>query len=122
MENEEGRKIRGVFERLRLEEERTAPEFHQVLHQKHSPSRALVWDLLRRPAAVLILLFLAAGPVLYFSLRETGVRENDLSSELEHWESPTSFLLGFNDSPLDSSLPEIGATFWKEDEIPNLEN
>ncbi len=122
MYNEEDRKIRSVFEQLRQEEERAAPEFHQVLRQKDSSSRALVWHLLRRPAAVLILLFLVAGPTLYFSLRETGIGENDLSSELEHWESPTSFLLGFNDSPLDSSLPEIGTTFWKEDEIPNLEN
>jgi len=115
-------KIRSVFEQLRQEEERTVLEFHQVLHQKDSPSRTLGWGFLRRPAAVLILLFLVAGPALYFSLRETVVRDNELSSELENWESPTSFLLGFNDSPIDSSLPEIGTTFWEEDEISNLEN
>jgi hypothetical protein len=122
MVKDEDRKIWSVFEQLRQEEERTVPEFHQVLRQKDSPSRALGWGSLWRPATALLLLFLLASPILYFSLRETGMRENELSSELENWESPTSFLLGFNDSSLDSSLPEIGTTFWKKDEISNLEN
>lgn len=122
MSNEEDRKIRSVFEQLRQEDDRNAPEFQQVLHRKHSPSRALSWGFLWRPAAALLLLFLVAGPVLYFSLRETGIRENELSSELENWESPTGFLLGFTDSSLDSSLPEIGTTFWEKDDISNLEN
>ncbi len=122
MTKEEDRKVRSVFEQLRQEEERNAPEFHQVLHGKDYPSRALGWGFLWRPASALLLLFLVVGPILYFSLRETGIREGELSSELENWESPTAFLLGFNDSSLDSSLPEIGTTFWEEDDISNLEN
>ena len=122
MANEEDRKIRSVFEQLRQEDERNVPEFQQVLHRKSSPSQVLHWGFIWRPAAALLLLFLVAGPVLYFSLRETGIRENGLPFELGSWESPTSFLLGLNDSSLDSSLPEIGTTFWEKDDISNLEN
>lgn len=122
MNRDEDRKIRGVFEQLRQEEEKAAPEFHQVLHRKDSPHRAAGWGLWWRPATALLFLFLLAGPVLYFSLRETGVREGDLSSELGRWESPTGFLLSFTDSSLDPSLLEIERTFWEEDDLSNLEN
>lgn len=122
MTKDEDRKIQSVFEQLRQGEERNAPEFQQVLHGKNFPSRALDWGFLWRPATALLLLFFVAGPVLYFSLRETEFRQEDIASELGRWESPTAFLLGFNDSSLDSSLPEIGATFWEEDDISNLEN
>jgi hypothetical protein len=122
MANKEDRKIRSVFEQLRQEDDRSAPEFQQVLYRKHSPTGALGWRLFWRPAVALLLLFLVAGPVLYFSLHDTGIRENELTSELGSWESPTSFLLGFNDSSPDSSLSEIGTTFWDTDDISNLEN
>lgn len=122
MTKDEDRKIQSVFEQLRQEEERNAPEFQQVLHGQDFPSRALGWGFLWRPAAALLLLFLLAGPALYFSLRETGVHQEEIASELGIWESPTDFLLSFSDSSLDSSLPEIGKTFWEEDATPNLKN
>lgn len=122
MTTDEDRKIRSVFEQLRQEEERSIPEFHQVLQAKDSPHRAAGWKPLWRPAVALLILILAAGPILYFSLRQTGVRDGEMSFELERWESPTDFLLSFSDTSLDPSLLEIDTTFWEEDDFPNLEN
>ena len=122
MNRDEDREIRNVFDRLRREEERTAPEFHSVLEAENSRHRAAGWELWRRPAIVLLLLFLAAGPGLYFSFRDTGIRESEIPFELESWESPTDFLLTFTDSSLDSEAPEIGTTLWEEDDLTNLEN
>ena len=122
MTKDKDRKIRSVFEQLRQEEERIVPEFHKVLYGQDSPHRAIGWRYWWRPAVALLFLFLMAGPVLYFSLRETAIHEDEISSELGRWESPTDFLLSFNDSFLDSSLPEIGKTFWEEDDFTNLEN
>jgi hypothetical protein len=122
MTKDEDRKILNVFEQLRQEEEKIVPEFQTVLHGKKLRPRASGWELWKRPAVAMLLLILVAGPVLYFSLRETGVRESELSSELENWESPTDFLLSFTDSPLDSGSLEIGTTLWEADEFINLEN
>jgi hypothetical protein len=122
MSKDEDRRIRIVFEQLRQEEERIVPDFNKVLYGKEPPHRAIGWDFWWRPAIALLLFVLAAGPVLYFFLRETGVHKQEISSGLEGWESPTDFLLGFNDTSLDSSLPEIGRTLWEEDEFYNLEN
>ena len=75
MDKEEDRRIQSVFEQLRKEEGKSAPEFQQVLYGKESPSHALGWRLFWRPAAALLCLLLVAGPVLYFSLHDTGFRE-----------------------------------------------
>ena len=122
MTKDEDRKILNVFEQLRQEEEKIVPEFQTVLNGKKLQPRASAWALWKRPAVVLILLTLAAGPVLYFSFHQSGVHESEISSELESWESPTDFLLSFTDSSLDSDSLEIGTTLWEADELTNLEN
>jgi hypothetical protein len=122
MSKDEEREIRSVFEKLRQEEERAVPEFYRVLQGKDIGIRSASWDFWRRPAAALLLLVLVMGPILYFSLRETAIPETENASELEDWESPTDFLLSFNDPAMDSSLMEIGTTLWEEDEPADLEN
>jgi hypothetical protein len=122
MTKDEDHKILNVFEQLRREEERIIPEFQTVLHGKKLRPRVSGWELWRRPSVALLLLILVAVPVLYFSLRETGVYESEISFELENWESPTDFLLSFTDSSLDSGLLEVGTTLWETDEFINLEN
>jgi hypothetical protein len=116
------RNIESVFKQLREEEEKFTPDFQRVLSAAKSPRRASGWNLWWRPAAVMLLFALIAGPVLYVSFHESGDHELEIPSELGGWESPTDFLLSFNDASLDSSLSEIGTTLWSEEDLTNLEN
>jgi len=116
------RKIKVFFEQLRQEEEKTAPAFQQVLWGEKTSRRSIGWGFRLRPAVAVFLALLVAGPVIYQSLRQAPAPEVEMAVEFEEWESPTDFLLSFNDSSFDSGLPEIGTTFWEEYDIRSLEN
>jgi len=124
MNKDEDRNIKGIFEHLRIEEERQAPSFFEILQGKKSgkfEDRPWFGHWLQ-PVAVMLLLVLIAVPVIYNSPQDSVMVEIEITSDFEEWESPTDFLLSFNDEPYLSGLPKIGTVFWETEEDQNIEN
>lgn len=124
MNKDDDRKIKGIFEQLRIDEKQQAPSFYEILQGKKSAgleSRTLFGHWLQ-PTAVMLLLVLIAVPIIYTSLQDSVIVEIEIAPDFEEWESPTDFLLSFNDDPYMSGLPEIGTTFWGIEEDPNIDN
>lgn len=124
MNKDEDRRIKGVFERLRIDEKKQAPSFYEILQGEKSAglkSRTLFGHWLQ-PTAVMLLLVLIAVPIIYTSLQDSVIVEIEIATDFEEWESPTDFLLSFNDDPYMSGLPEIGSIFWEIEEDPNIDN
>ncbi|MFH1965974.1 MAG: hypothetical protein ABIJ42_10605 [Acidobacteriota bacterium] len=115
MNKDEDRNIKGVFEHLRIEEERQAPSFYEILQERESGKfepRSWFGHWLQ-PVAVMLLLVLIAVPIIYNYLQDSVMVETEIASDFEEWESPADFLLSFNDEPYLSGLPEIGSSFWE---------
>lgn len=121
MNKEHDRRIKHLFEQLKKEEERGTPSFQVTLDGRETvQGRPAPWfGFLLRPAVVMLVLAIIAVPVLYNSL--PGPAEVEVSAELENWESPTDFLLSFNENPLLTDIPEIETSIWEIEEDQYIE-
>ena len=124
MNKDEDRGIKGIFEQLQVEEERQAPSFYEMLQERESAKfEPKSWfGHWLQPAAVMLLLVLIATPIIYNSLQDSVMDGIEIAADFEEWESPTDFLLSFNDEPYLSGLQRIGSTFWEIGEDQNLKN
>ncbi len=122
MNNKNDRDIKRIFAQLRTEDEQSTPSFREILRGKdNEPSHALTWyGLLTRPAVIILLLAVFAVPVIFSSLQEPD--SISISAEFADWESPTDFLLTFNDDPTMSEIPEIEASLWEIQDDEFMEN
>ena len=122
MNEDNDRNIKVIFDQLRREEEQQSPSFHETLQGKNPavPEANPWFGHWPRPAVVMLVLFMIAVPVIYNSLQEPAAIE--ISAEFENWESPTDFLLSFNDDPYLSEIPEIKTTIWEIEENQLIEN
>ena len=122
MNNKNDRDIKRIFAQLRTEDEQSTPSFREILRGKdNEPSHSLPWyGLLTRPAVIILLLAVFAVPIIFNSLQ--GPDSISISAEFADWESPTAFLLTFNDDPTMSEIPEIEASLWEIQDDEFMEN
>lgn len=99
--------IRELFEELRKEEEQHVPSFDRVLTGSQSPGfrvrRLPAWGLAAGVIAVLLILIPATLMIQNGGDQAAGVAELDVAN----WESPTDFLLDFDDDSLLSEIPSL---------------
>ena len=105
--------IKSLFVKLRTEDEQSTPSFQEILQNRDNQlSPSMTWyGFLMRPAVVMLILAVIAVPVIFNSLQEPD--SIAISTEFADWESPTDFLLTFNDDPGMSEIPEIEASLWE---------
>ncbi len=122
MNKDNDRNIKHIYEQLREEEVKKAPSFQKILEgRKPEASPSVPWyRFFMRPAVVMLILAVIAVSVIFNSLQNPDAIE--ISAEFESWESPTDFLLTFNDDPSMAEIPEFETSVWEIQEEELLEN
>lgn len=111
--------IKQLFEELRRQDERSVPDFHELLNRETGSRSGTVggfWLRYRMAASMAVLAILLIPVAVYFG-SGNGTEQTPLSAavavEVTDWESPTDFLMSFPGESLIDEVPDL------ETETPN---
>ena len=112
--------LRELYQRLRDEEEQTAPSFRQTLESRRNSARKSGLGFQRfKLAGAVVVLILIAVPLLTHLSQRTPQPEAEFTMDVLEWESPTDFLLTHSEEPLLMTVPslEIDIPDWAQESV-----
>jgi len=114
MNKNRDREIEKLFQALKIEDAEQAPSFRETLqHRKPDRNEKPAWTFLwLKPAVLAILLMVVLVPIAYKIGDNPKPEGYDVVQDLASWESPTDFLLTFNEDDFLSEVPEIEDEIW----------
>lgn len=119
MSRNRDREIEKLFQALKIEDAEQAPSFRETLqYRKLNSSEESFWrSFWLKPAVVAMLLMIVLVPIAYKIIDNPQPESYDVVQDLASWESPTDFLLSFNEDDFLSEVPKIEAEIWTYEEI-----
>ena len=103
---------------MKIEDAEQAPTFRETLQHRESDGHdESFWrSLWLKPVVIAMLLMIVLVPIAYKIIDNPQPEGYGAVQDLASWESPTDFLLTFNEDDFLSEVPEIEDEIWPYEE------